>query len=98
MVNLDVLHTVLLSLHPTKNLGEYKLSDFTMESLAELQYFHNLILLGPHTGCDGQGARYYTLQTAHCTEFYILPTAHCRLCTVHCTLHIAHYTLQVGGA
>jgi hypothetical protein len=44
MVNLDALHTVLLSLHPKDCLGEYKLSDKTREGLAELHEFNNLIL------------------------------------------------------
>ena len=63
MVNLDALHTVLLSLHPKDCLGEYDLSDETREGLAELHHFNNLILLGPHTGHDGKGWRYCTLHT-----------------------------------
>ena len=83
MVNLDALHTVLLSLHPTKNLGEYELSDFTREGLAELQHFHNLILLGPHTGCDGQGARYCTQHTTNFSQLNV----HCTPNPPYCPLH-----------
>ena len=64
MVNLDALHTVLLSLHPKDCLGEYDLSDETREGLAELHHFNNLILLGPHTGHDGKGWR-YTVGSTH---------------------------------
>ena len=41
---------MLLSLHPTSRLRRLRLSAYTREGLAELQHFHNLLLLAPHTG------------------------------------------------
>ena len=57
LVNLDVLNTVLLSLHPAELVEDMELSDYTRDGLAELHQLDMLILLEGHTGHDGQGAR-----------------------------------------
>jgi len=57
LVNLDVLNTVLLSLHPAELVEDMELSDYTRDGLAELHQLDLLILLEGHTGHDGQGAR-----------------------------------------
>ena len=57
MVNVDVLDTVLLSLHPMDKLKDLSLSDYTREGLAEMQQFQDLIHLETHKGHDGYGHR-----------------------------------------
>ena len=57
MVNVDVLDTVLLSLHPMDKLKDLSLSDYTREGLAEMQQFQDLIHLETHKVHDGYGHR-----------------------------------------
>ena len=54
---MDVLDTVLLSLHPENMLNDLSLSDYAREGLAELQQYHDLIHLDTHKGHDGYGHR-----------------------------------------
>ena len=61
MVNVDVLDTVLLSLHPKSKLKGLSLSDYTKEGLAEMQQFQDLIHMDIHKGYDGYGRRSVTL-------------------------------------
>ena len=58
MVNVDVLDTILLSLHPESKLEGLSLSDYTREGLAEVQQYHDLIHLETHKGHDGYGHRF----------------------------------------
>ena len=57
MVNVDVLNTVLLSLHPKSKLKGKSLSSYTKEGLAEMQQFQDLIHMDIHKGYDGYGRR-----------------------------------------
>ena len=57
LVNVDVLDTVLLSLHPKSKLKDLSLSDYTREGLAEIQQFQDLIHMDIHKGYDGYGRR-----------------------------------------
>jgi len=57
LVNVDVLDTILLSLHPMDKLKDLSLSDYTREGLAEMQQFQDLIHLETHKGHDGYGHR-----------------------------------------
>ena len=61
LVNVDVLDTVLLSLHPKSKLKGMSLSDYTREGLAEMQQFQDLIHMDIHKGYDGYGRRSVTL-------------------------------------
>ena len=54
---MDVLDTVLLSLHPKSKLKGLSLSDYTKEGLAEMQQFQDLIHMDIHKGYDGYGRR-----------------------------------------
>ena len=55
---MDVLDTVLLSLHPKSKLKDLKgLSSYTKEGLAEMQQFQDLIHMDIHKGYDGYGRR-----------------------------------------
>ena len=54
---MDVLDTVLLSLHPKSKLKDLSLSDYTTEGLVELQQFQDLIHMDIHKGYDGYGRR-----------------------------------------
>ena len=54
---MDVLDTVLLSLHPKSKLKYLSLSDYTREALAEIQQFQDLIHMDIHKGYDGYGRR-----------------------------------------
>ena len=58
---MDVLDTVLLSLHPKSKLKDLSLSDYTREGLAEIQQFQDLIHMDIHKGYDGHGRRSVTL-------------------------------------
>ena len=58
---MDVLDTVLLSLHPKSKLKDLSLSDYTREALAEIQQFQDLIHMDIHKGYDGHGRRLVTL-------------------------------------
>ena len=58
---MDVLDTVLLSLHPKSKLKDLSLSDYTREALAEIQQFQDLIHMDIHKGYDGYGCRSVTL-------------------------------------
>ena len=58
---MDVLDTVLLSLHPKSKLKSLSLSDYTREGLAEIQQFQDLIHMDIHKGYDGYGRRLVTL-------------------------------------
>ena len=58
---MDVLDTVLLSLHPKSKLKGKKLSAYTKEGLAEMQQFQDLIHMDIHKGYDGHGRRSVTL-------------------------------------
>ena len=60
MVNVDVLDTVLLSLHPKSKLNGLNLSEYTKEGLAEIQQFQDLIHMDIHKGYDGYGRRSVT--------------------------------------
>merc|ERR1711874_211296 len=57
LVNVDVLDTVLLSLHPKSKLKSQSLSDYTREGLAEMEQFQDLIHMDIHKGYDGYGRR-----------------------------------------
>ena len=57
LVNVDVLDTVLLSLHPKSKLKSRSLSDYTKEGLAEMEQFQDLIHMDIHKGYDGYGRR-----------------------------------------
>jgi len=57
LVNVDVLNTVLLSLHPKSKLKGKSLSSYTKEGLAEMQQFQDLIHMDIHKGYDGYGRR-----------------------------------------
>merc|ERR1711990_1310110 len=57
LVNVDVLDTVLLSLHPKSKLKGLTLSAYTKEGLAEIQQFQDLIHMDIHKGYDGYGRR-----------------------------------------
>merc|ERR1711990_672846 len=57
LVNVDVLDTVLLSLHPKSKLKSLSLSDYTREGLAEMEQFQDLIHMDIHKGYDGYGRR-----------------------------------------
>ena len=61
LVNVDVLDTVLLSLHPKSKLKSLSLSDYTREGLAEMEQFQDLIHMDIHKGYDGYGRRLVTL-------------------------------------
>ena len=61
LVNVDVLDTVLLSLHPKSKLKSLNLSHNTKEGLAELEQFQDLIHMDIHKGYDGYGRRSATL-------------------------------------
>ena len=54
---MDVLDTVLLSLHPKSKLKSLSLSDYTREGLAEMEQFQDLIHMDIHKGYDGYGRR-----------------------------------------
>ena len=54
---MDVLNTVLLSLHPKSKLKGKSLSSYTKEGLAEMQQFQDLIHMDIHKGYDGYGRR-----------------------------------------
>ena len=54
---MDVLNTVLLSLHPKSSLKDKNLSDYTKKGLAEMQQFQDLINMDIHRGYDGYGRR-----------------------------------------
>ena len=54
---MDVLDTILLSLHPKSKLKGLSLSDYTKEGLAEMQQFQDLIHMDIHKGYDGYGRR-----------------------------------------
>ena len=54
---MDVLDTVLLSLHPKSKLKGLSVSDYTKEGLAEMQQFQDLIHMDIHKGYDGYGRR-----------------------------------------
>ena len=54
---MDVLDTVLLSLHPKSKLKGLSLSDYTREALADIQLFQDLIHMDIHKGYDGYGRR-----------------------------------------
>ena len=54
---MDVLDTVLLSLHPKSKLKGLTLSAYTKEGLAEIQQFQDLIHMDIHKGYDGYGRR-----------------------------------------
>ena len=58
---MDVLDTVLLSLHPKSKLKDLSLSDYTREALADIQQFQDLIHMDIHKGYDGHGRRLVTL-------------------------------------
>ena len=58
---MDVLDTVLLSLHPKSKLKGLSLSYYTREALAEIQQFQDLIHMDIHKGYDGYGRRSATL-------------------------------------
>ena len=58
---MDVLDTVLLSLHPKSKLKDLSLSDYTREALADIQQFQDLIHMDIHKGYDGHGRRSVTL-------------------------------------
>ena len=45
LVNVDVLDTVLLSLHPESKLKDLSLSDYAREGLDEMQQYHELVHL-----------------------------------------------------
>ena len=60
LVNVDVLDTVLLSLHPKSKLKGLNVSDYTKEGLAEMQQFQDLIHMDIHKGYDGYGRRSVT--------------------------------------
>ena len=57
LVNVDVLDTILLSLHPKSKLANLTVSDYTREGLAEMQQFQDLIHMDIHKGYDGYGRR-----------------------------------------
>ena len=57
VLDVDVLDTVLLSLHPKNKLEDLSLSDYTREGLAEMQQFQDLIHMDIHKGYDGYGRR-----------------------------------------
>ena len=54
---MDVLDTILLSLHPKSKLKGLSVSDYTKEGLAEMQQFQDLIHMDIHKGYDGYGRR-----------------------------------------
>ena len=54
---MDVLDTILLSLHPKSKLRGQKLSAYTKEGLAEMQQYQDLIHMDIHKGYDGHGRR-----------------------------------------
>ena len=54
---MDVLDTILLSLHPKSKLANVTVSDYTREGLAEMQQFQDLIHMDIHKGYDGYGRR-----------------------------------------
>ena len=54
---MDVLDTVLLSLHPKSQLKSLSLSDYTREGLAEMQELQDLIHMDVIRGYDGYGRR-----------------------------------------
>ena len=57
MANLDVLNTILLSLHPASKIEDLDLSDYTREGLAEMQQLQDLIHVDVIKGYDGSGRR-----------------------------------------
>ena len=57
MANLDVLNTILLSLHPASKIKDLDLSDYTREGLAEMQQLQDLIHVDVIKGYDGCGRR-----------------------------------------
>jgi len=57
LANLDVLNTILLSLHPASKIKDLDLSDYTREGLAEMQQLQDLIHVDVIKGYDGCGRR-----------------------------------------
>ena len=57
LANLDVLNTILLSLHPASKIKDLDLSDYTREGLAEMQELQDLIHMDLIRGYDGYGRR-----------------------------------------
>ena len=66
---MDVLDTVLLSLHPKSKLKDLSLSDYTREGLAEIQQFQDLIHMDIHKGYDGYGRRSVTEEKNSISDF-----------------------------
>ena len=58
---MDVLDTVLLSLHPKNKLKGLSLSDYTKKGLAEMQQFQDFIHMDIPKGYDGYDRRSATL-------------------------------------
>ena len=63
VLDVDVLDTVLLSLHPKNKLEDLSLSDYTREGLAEMEQFQDLIHMDIHKGYDGYGRRLVTFNS-----------------------------------
>ena len=73
MANLDVLNTILLSLHPASKIKDLDLSHYTREGLAEMQQLQDLIHVDVIKGYDGCGRR--SVSTIFCEihfEFEII--------------------------
>ena len=71
MANLDVLNTILLSLHPASKIKDLDLSDYTREGLAEMQQLQDLIhvdVIKGYDGCDHRliSSIYMTLKMIFC--------------------------------